>query len=131
MPASPPHGRASAPASAAGTLYTGTDDGYLNAHHASDGTLIWRIHLGELTFGTPIAAPTAVYIGASDGAIYAHRASDGALLWRTFVSTSVTVVSSMSIRAASVHSAPPYSAPPHSAPPNGPHDPPPDPPAAA
>ncbi|HEY7833083.1 MAG TPA: PQQ-binding-like beta-propeller repeat protein [Ktedonobacterales bacterium] len=102
--------RAGAVATGAGAVFVGSDDGYVNALRTGDGAPIWRVRLGELSFGAPVVTPNAVYIGASDGAVYALRPADGALLWRAFVSTAVTVVAATSITAMRV-SAPTPTAP--------------------
>ncbi len=80
------------------TIYVGTDDGFLSAYRAEDGTSLWRYKTGGMLLSSPVGKSDVVYVGANDGYVYALRASDGVLLWRTFVSVALTSVSSINIK---------------------------------
>jgi outer membrane protein assembly factor BamB len=73
------------------SLYIGTNDGYLHAYSAKDGTLLWRYQTRNLLLSQPIVADGIVYVSVNDGCVYALRDEDGSLLWQTFVSTAISV----------------------------------------
>lgn len=71
-----------------GTVYVGSNDGYLYAI-ASDGTLKWRgTTANSIDLASPaVGADGTVYVGSSDGYLYAFNGTTGARRWR-FASTS-------------------------------------------
>jgi len=74
-------GPLSSPAIAAdGTVYVGSNDGYLYALNP-DGTLKWRHQTGGPLSSPAIAADGTVYVGSNDGYLNALSA-DGTLKWR-------------------------------------------------
>ncbi len=72
----------SAPAvDADGTVYVGSEDGYLYAIN-SDGTLRWKYKTGGAIFDSPTIGPDGtIYVGSEDYYIYAIN-SDGTLRWK-------------------------------------------------
>src|SRR5258706_3801162 len=66
-----------------GVVYMGSDDLYMYALKASDGTLLWRYHTGYM--GANITHPAVVngivYFGSGDDNVYALKASTGTLIW--------------------------------------------------
>lgn len=70
-----------------GTVYVGTDAGYVYAVDARTGRERWRAaaysHFGrrEYFYATPTVAYGRVYIGNTDGTLYAFGARSGRLLW--------------------------------------------------
>lgn len=74
----------SSPAVAAdGTVYVGSDDGYLYALNPN-GRLRWRYHTGAAVESSPaIALDGTVYVGSNDNYVYALNPS-GSLKWRFF-----------------------------------------------
>jgi len=64
-----------------GTIYIGSDDGYLYAMNA-DGSLRWRYLAGDVTESSPaINTHGIIYFGANDGYLRAIN-PDGTLRWR-------------------------------------------------
>lgn len=63
------------------TLYVGTTDGMMHALSASDGTSIWKQHLGAPTSSTPSVAGHLVYVGMLDGRLTALDREDGSVVW--------------------------------------------------
>lgn len=90
------------PAVRDGAVYGGASDGCLYALDATTGAERWRYATGASLLSTPAATPGVVYAGASDGYVYALRTSDGTLFWRTFISTDVSVVTSVMVSNVSV-----------------------------
>lgn len=71
-----------APTVADGTLYAGSDDGWLHALNTDRGERLWRSATGGVT-GSPLAVNDgAVYVASADGYLYAFEAASGILLWR-------------------------------------------------
>lgn len=71
----------STPAVANGTVYVGSDSGYLYALDAVDGRLKWRFFTqGELN-SSPSYDQGRVYFTGGDGNVYALDAHDGRRLW--------------------------------------------------
>jgi outer membrane protein assembly factor BamB len=77
----------SSPAYAGGTIYIGSDGGYLYAVDAATGKRRWRAaafdHFGsrEQFYATPTVGYGRVYAGNTDGSVYAFGARTGHLLW--------------------------------------------------
>ena len=64
-----------------GTVYIGSDDGYLYAINP-DGTLLWSRETGGRVYSSPaIGADGTVYVGSYDGKLYAINPTDGTILW--------------------------------------------------
>jgi outer membrane protein assembly factor BamB len=57
-----------------GTLYAGSDDGYLHAIDISTGQRSWRFPAGGAVRSQLLVAGGAVYFGSLDGRVYAVRA---------------------------------------------------------
>lgn len=81
------------PVEANGVIYVTTQNGYLYALRASDGSQLWRFHSdGAYAGGSPTVANGVVYFGASNQCenagpsaspyLYAINATTGALIWR-------------------------------------------------
>ena len=62
-------------------LYVGTTDGIVHALSASDGTPIWKQHLGAPISSTPSVAGHLVYVGMLDGRLTALDRDDGSVVW--------------------------------------------------
>jgi outer membrane protein assembly factor BamB len=91
----------STPAIADGLVYFSSDDGYLYAVHADDGTQAWRTDIGNFLDRTarenlgnspdptgydyvqssPVVADGTVYVGSLDGNLYALAADTGEINW--------------------------------------------------
>jgi len=64
-----------------GTVYVGSDDGYLYAINPG-GTLKWKFGTGAQVFSSPaIGKDGTVYVGSQDGCLYAIN-PDGTLKWK-------------------------------------------------
>jgi outer membrane protein assembly factor BamB len=60
-----------------GTIYVGSDDGYAYAIN-SNGSLRWRLHVGECVRAAPfIAEDGSIYVYSTDGWFYALEGSAG------------------------------------------------------
>jgi outer membrane protein assembly factor BamB len=78
-----------------GTLYLGTNNGYLTALNASDFTQKWSVRLNHASnnngfftspdsmYTTPsISSDGTIYVGSNEGYLYAVNPSNGALKWK-------------------------------------------------
>ena len=65
-----------------GTLYVGSEDGYLYAIDTGDGRLKWQYKLGEDIDESPAVSDGIVFVGSSDDSIHAVNAEDGSLKWK-------------------------------------------------
>ncbi|HEX4205454.1 MAG TPA: PQQ-binding-like beta-propeller repeat protein, partial [Ktedonobacteraceae bacterium] len=70
-----------------GMVYVGSEDGYMCALRASDGSLLWHRQFAGLVISPFAIANNLIYIssqGTNGGQspIYALQASDGSLVWR-------------------------------------------------
>jgi outer membrane protein assembly factor BamB len=76
-----------------GTIYFGSQDGYLYAINP-DGTLKWSRSLGtSITLSSPaIGADGTVYVGTDDSVLYAVNGATGARKW-TYTATTAVVAS--------------------------------------
>src|SRR5262249_42111800 len=77
------------PAVTGGTLYLGSDAGYLYALDARRGTLRWRFKTGDKIQTDPAVADGVVVFGSSDGAIYGVDAISGSQRWKIATGNSV------------------------------------------
>jgi outer membrane protein assembly factor BamB len=59
----------------------GSDDGYLYALDARDGSLIWKYKFGVYMSGSPAISENMVYFSADHGYMYAVETSTGHLKW--------------------------------------------------
>ena len=57
-----------------GTLYAGSDDGYLHAIDVSTGKRQWRYQAGGAVRAQILVAGRVAYFGSLDGRVYAVRA---------------------------------------------------------
>jgi len=64
------------------TLYVGSDDGFLHALRAHDGSLLWRTEMRGALGDAPLVTPDAVYIATENDVLEAFDRSDGEALWR-------------------------------------------------
>lgn len=67
----------SSPVIADGTLYIGSNDGFLYALDAVNGTEQWRFETGGRITGAAAVANGSVYVGSADGYVYAIDAASG------------------------------------------------------
>lgn len=70
-----------------GTAYIGSEDGYMCALRASDGSLLWHRQMDGLVVSPFAIENNVVYVSSQDdytnkSAIYALQASDGSQRWR-------------------------------------------------
>jgi len=65
-----------------GAIYFGSDDGYVYAVDASDGTQRWKYKTGGPVPATPAVAAGVVYVGSYDGKFYALDATTGKARWK-------------------------------------------------
>ena len=68
-----------------GTVYIGSDDGFLYAVNPSDGSLKWKSQVGAWRTCAAVGADGTVYIGGVDGYIHALNPLDGSEKWKTFL----------------------------------------------
>ena len=71
----------SSPVYRAGTIYVGSDDGYVYAIGASDGRQRWKHRTGGPVASTPAIANDTLYVASYDGKLYALDAKTGATRW--------------------------------------------------
>jgi outer membrane protein assembly factor BamB len=57
-----------------GTLYAGSEDGYLHAINVGTGKHRWRYRTGGAVRSQILVAGGLVYFGSLDGSVYAVRA---------------------------------------------------------
>jgi outer membrane protein assembly factor BamB len=57
-----------------GTLYAGSEDGYLHAINVSTGTQRWQYQTSGAVRSHILVAGRVVYFGSLDGRVYAVRA---------------------------------------------------------
>ncbi len=72
----------SSPAVADGMVYFGSNDHYLYAVKAADGTQSWRFKTGSRVSSSPAVAAGRVYFVSYDGYVYALDARSGELRWK-------------------------------------------------
>ena len=72
-----------------GTVYVGSDDGYLYALEAQTGALKWKFATQGIVRSQPFIAGGLVYVVSDDGFLYAADARAGAQTWRTDIGNSV------------------------------------------
>lgn len=65
------------------TVYVGTNDGWVVAVDATEGTERWRATTAESVLASLAVADGTVYAASTDGALYALATADGAQRWRT------------------------------------------------
>lgn len=63
------------------TVYVGSDDGYVYALDAADGTQLWTFETGSRVEASPTVVNGTVYVGSSDEYVYALDATDGTQQW--------------------------------------------------
>ena len=71
----------SSPAVVAGTVYIGSNDGYLYALNATTGAKKWSTKVGRIDYSSPAVVGGVVYIGSLAGKIYALNATNGSVKW--------------------------------------------------
>lgn len=72
----------SSPVINAGTLYIGSEDGFIYALKASNGKMIWKFDTGSSVEAPPLVLNDVVYVGSLDGIFYALAAESGRLNWK-------------------------------------------------
>ena len=72
------------PAFANGVLYVASEDGYVYAFNASNGSLVWQANVGP-SISSPLVVGGAVIVGTAAGMVDKLRTSDGHLMWSTNV----------------------------------------------
>lgn len=68
-----------------GVIYTSVGGHYLDALNATNGNILWKVHLGAAASTAPAVVNGIVYAGAGDNRLYAVNASTGALVWDVIV----------------------------------------------
>ena len=63
----------SSPSLADNVLYTGSDDGYLYAVDAQNGTKLWDYATGGAITSSPVQVGGVIYFGSNDGKMYAVK----------------------------------------------------------
>jgi outer membrane protein assembly factor BamB len=58
-------------------VYFGSDDGYLYALNAANGSLIWNYSTGGPVKSSPAVVDCVVYVGSNDGKVYAIGTNQG------------------------------------------------------
>ncbi|WP_277543584.1 outer membrane protein assembly factor BamB family protein [Haloarcula laminariae] len=71
----------SSPAIVDGTVYVGSEDGYLYALSAMDGTEHWSFRTGDAIRSSPTVVDETMYLGSDDGTVYAVSTADGTENW--------------------------------------------------
>jgi len=71
----------SSPAVADGTVYVGSDGGYVYALDDGTGHLLWSDRTGGPVGSKPAVADGTVYVGSGDGHVYALDADTGRVRW--------------------------------------------------
>ncbi|MCC5834747.1 MAG: PQQ-binding-like beta-propeller repeat protein [Opitutales bacterium] len=69
-----------APIVVGNTVYVGSDDGYLDAFDAEDGSLLWSFEAGAAVHSTPAFSDGVIYVGSDDG-VFAVDALSGEAIW--------------------------------------------------
>ena len=72
----------SSPAVWNGAVYFGSGDGNVYALNASDGTLKWKFHTGDVVHASPAISDGTLFIGSWDSYFYALDAATGKEKWR-------------------------------------------------
>jgi outer membrane protein assembly factor BamB len=75
----------SSPSIADGILYVGSQDKYIYALNANDGSLIWKFATQAPVESSVAVVNGKVYTGGDDGYVYCLDANTGARQWQTFV----------------------------------------------
>ncbi len=65
-----------------GTVYVGSQDGYLYAINTSDGSFRWRFQTGNAITSAATVANGVVYVGSNDASVYAINATTGSQIWQ-------------------------------------------------
>ncbi len=74
----------SSPSIANGIAYFGSQDKYIYAVNAQDGSLIWKFATQARIGSSPAVVNGKVYTGSDDGHIYCLDAYNGTVIWTTF-----------------------------------------------
>ena len=72
----------SSPAISGGVVYVGSEDNYIYALDATNGTLRWKFKTGYSVYSSPAISGGVVYAGNEDNYIYALDAAKGTLRWK-------------------------------------------------
>jgi len=64
-----------------GVVYFGSDDGYLYALKAADGTMVWKFKTGGAVSSSPAVAKGLVYLMSGDGVFRALETKSGEVKW--------------------------------------------------
>ena len=64
-----------------GVVYFGSDDGYLYALKAGDGTLAWKLKTGGAVSSSPAVGNGLVYFMSHDGVFHTVKAKSGIVKW--------------------------------------------------
>jgi len=72
----------SSPAVADGTVYVGSNDGYLYAVDAAAGAQKWKFRTGSRVDSSPLVSGGVAYFGSYDGYFYAVDTATGHLKWK-------------------------------------------------
>ncbi|MBU4223448.1 MAG: PQQ-binding-like beta-propeller repeat protein [Euryarchaeota archaeon] len=73
----------SSPAVSGGTVYIGSDEGYVYALDTLNGSLKWKYKTGKTVSSSPAVVNGTVFIGSTDHNFYALDAISGSLKWKS------------------------------------------------
>ncbi|MGD0072116.1 MAG: PQQ-binding-like beta-propeller repeat protein [Candidatus Bathyarchaeia archaeon] len=79
----------SSPAVVNGVVYIGSNDSFVYALDAANGTKLWSTATADDVFSSPAVVNGVVYIGSDDGNVYALNAANGNKLWNYTTSGAV------------------------------------------
>jgi outer membrane protein assembly factor BamB len=71
----------SSPTYDSGSVYIGSDDGYLYKLNAATGSMIWRFMTSGIVRCKPAVSDSVVYFDSDDGYLYAVGKNSGTVLW--------------------------------------------------
>jgi outer membrane protein assembly factor BamB len=74
-----------------GTIFVGTNNGYMNALDGSNGNILWRRKTGARVTSSPVISKNGIlYFGSVDKNIYALDATNGNVIWTYKTAGAVT-----------------------------------------
>ena len=82
----------SSPTYDSGSVYIGSDDGYLYKLDAATGSMIWKFMTGGIIRCKPAISDTVVYFDSDDGNLYAVGKESGGIVWSFDIGNKITRV---------------------------------------